>query len=316
VKPKIVVSVVSGARSELILGFLRSLRSTTDIDGSDIHVVAIVNRTDPDLTRRIEADDRAVEIVENTSPRGFAANHNEVMHRIHADYYLIANDDVVVLDDAVHRLLGFMEEPQNSRVAVVSPRLVGLDGAVQPSTYSFPSVSRILLSISGLRGRAPVAASLRLAARLPRFRAGRSSYWAHDETRMVDTLAGAFVLVRGAAVREVGLMDEVSLAGGEETEWHKRMADRGWSVAFFPEAEVMHVGSQTVSRTASIELEYARGWFNYTRKHGSGADRAALRFGAAAIYGSRWVWASVRGDASARRLAVSALRLTRDLRTR
>jgi N-acetylglucosaminyl-diphospho-decaprenol L-rhamnosyltransferase len=313
--PSVVVSVVSGRRTELILECLRSIYATTPRRVLDVSVVATVNGPDPDLAARIAADARdagwegAVHVHENEQSLGFAANHNRVMHAEGAQFFLIANDDVVVRPFAIERLVGFMQAPANGRVGVVSPKLLNPDGSVQPSTYGFPTPARMLLSISGVRGTRPVLWALSVAARLPRYGGGRSRYWDHDRTITVDSLRGAFMLVREEAVADVGVMDEAGLVGGEETEWHKRMAERGWSVVFYPEAEVVHLGSQSVGVDPALELEYVKGWLNYFEKHVSRARVQLLRVCATFVFALRWLAAAFVGRTATRRLAVEGMRL-------
>jgi GT2 family glycosyltransferase len=83
----------------------------------------------------------------------------------------------------------------------------------------------------------------------------------------VQTFGGAAMLVRRAAVCDVGPMDEVSLIGGEETEWHKRVWDAGWSAVFLHDAQVVHFGSQTVRRLPRLHAEFFKGALNYFWKH-------------------------------------------------
>lgn len=315
-KHKVVVSVVSGARSELVLDFLRSLHATTAPGLGDLQVVVTVNdpaRSTAEIDGCVQALgwEGVVEVARNRAPRGFAANHNSVMERSEADYYLIANDDVVVLDDAVEVLVRFMESPTNARLAVVSPLLLNPDGTVQPSTMSFPTIPRTLLSMSGMRESPAVARVLRSVAALPRFGDGRSTYWAHDRTTVVDTLAGAFVLVRTRAVAEVGYMDETSLVGGEEADWHKRMADAGWRVVLCTDARVIHIGKQTVGSDASLQLEYARGWLNYFVKHAAPWRRRLVSLSAWTIWMTRRSAARIRRDDTRRSLATRGMELSR-----
>ncbi|MGQ0432423.1 MAG: glycosyltransferase family 2 protein [Microthrixaceae bacterium] len=116
----------------------------------------------------------------------------------------------------------------------------------------------------------------------------------------VDTFRGAFVVVRGQTVADVGLMDEVSLVGGEETEWHQRMAHSGWRVVFWPGASVLHKGSATVGGRGDLEVEYLKGALNYFDKHRSVAVAWLARFGSAGVLAGRWLGAALRGDRTRR----------------
>jgi hypothetical protein len=56
---------------------------------------------------------------------------------------------------------------------------------------------------------------------------------------------GACMLLRRAAVQDVGPFDEGFFLFSEEVEWMRRAADRGWSVVFTPRARCVHVGGAT-----------------------------------------------------------------------
>lgn len=316
-RPTITASVVSGADREALIAFLGSLWSDARRSGLALTTVAIVNGPDEDLTERVdqlrsEHGWGRVEIVENTERRGFAANHNASVEMAESDFHLIANDDVIVLDGALEALVAAMESPEGSNVAVACPQLLNPDGTVQGCTYGFPSVLRALISAMDLRETPVVERAVRLMTRLfPSYARGRTRYWKHDQSAVVDSVRGAFVLVRRAAIDEVGLMDEISLVGGEELEWHRRMAERGWRVALFPSASVIHEGGKTVARESRLKVEYLKGLLNYFQKHGRGADVALLRAGAALAYGLRLLGSLVAGRSASRDVARAGLEVAR-----
>lgn len=314
-RPRLIVSVVSGGDRTNILNFMRSLYALPEPSTCALHVVATVNGDDPELEQELlamAADARwteRVDVIRNPVRMGFAANHNRVMRDRAADLYLIANDDILVRPAAIDLMVDAIL--RDERAAVVSPQLLEADGSIQPSTMGFPTPWRMLLSISALRGTRPVEWAVRRVALAARFGGGRTRYWSHDTTAVVDTVRGAFALVRSDAITAVGVMDEVALVGGEETEWHRRMADAGWHVLFVPVAEVTHLGGQTVGLDRGSELEYLRGWLNYFGKHAPAWKYAAVRVAAAGVFGVRWVVAALRRDAVGRRVAAAGATICR-----
>ncbi len=311
----VVVSVVAGRDVSMLLTFLESLDKEAKTIGADFLCVVTANAvSDEDLARIHAATTRhrgsSIQVVANERRRGFAANHNSVIREHRADYYLISNDDIIVRPGAIGALLAYMENPANSRVAVASPQLLNVDGSVQGSTYSFPSPSRVLASAADLRSVPLLRNAIEHAARSSGV--GRSRLWSHDRTMHVDSVRGAFVLVRGAAVADVGPMDEISMVGGEELEWHRRMAERGWKVSFVHDAEVIHLGSQTISGDSSLSVEYVKGWLNFFQKHGRAFDVLMLRVGLAAIYLVWSLWAFVSSDRESRATSRAGLRLALD----
>ena len=267
-------SVISGSNESMLFDCVRSLNETMRGSALAWQVTITCNPGSSGLAARLKAAFPFAAIIENASQRGFATNHNAVLARSDARYVWLLNDDLLLLPNAVRKVTEFLDRPVNLRVAVVSPRLLNPDGTLQPSTYGFPSMPQILLAHSGLRDRGFVNSSLRLAAGLVRRREGSSRFWAHDRTVEVDTLRGACVAMRMAAVRDVGLMVEIAQVGAEETEWHRRFHEHNWKVVFFPEAEVIHFGSQTVADGSRNHLpEYLKGALYFFR-----TGRTTLRY--------------------------------------
>ena len=104
------------------------------------------------------------------------------------------------------------------------------------------------------------------------------------------------MFVRGAAIESVGGMDETTLFGGEETEWHYRFKQQGWRVVFFSEADVLHHGHQTVGRNPHMRVEYLKGYLNFFAKHRSRAAFSLFAIGAALVLSLRMLVRVAVGD--------------------
>lgn len=278
---RVLITVVSGSTPAYIVDLVSTLVSH-DGSGSAIKVSATVNSADRTLEAELQLFP-GVSVSLNTHPKGFASNHNATLSQSpSADYFVIANDDIQLPDAGViDRLIAFMDESGNERIGVVSPRLLNRDGSLQPSTYGFPTAFRTAVGYLGLRGAiGENSRAARAIATLLGAGAGRSRLWAHDRSVDVDTLRGAFVVVRGATVRDVGLMDEVALVGFEEVEWHYRMRQRGWRIHFLADESITHFGSATVGGRVDLELEYLKGCINFFAKHRSPASLLVVRVAA------------------------------------
>ena len=301
-------SVVSGANEEMLFGCLDSLYKTMKGTSYSWTVTVTCNEAGTGLAGRVRASYPDSIVVQNQAPLGFAANHNRILKSSRARYVWLLNDDLLVLPDTIERVTEYMDRPGSSRIGVASPKLLNPDGSLQPSTYGFPSMPQILLAHSGLRELPVTDRILGLAAPYLRSGDGASRFWAHDRIVEVDTLRGACVAMRMKAVHQVGLMVEVALVGGEETEWHRRFHEQGWKVVYFPDASVIHYGSQTV-RDGSRNLypEYLKGAL-YFFKTGRSTPTYALfcatllgMFGARAAYS--WATRDQSGLNVARRYA-------------
>jgi len=264
------VSIVVGAQQRLVFDCLDSFLKYAPTN-YNYRLIVTCNEKNTEIAELLRAryKTQKLEIYENSQPRGFAENHNAVLKTSIGDYILILNDDLVFLPNAIEKMLSFMESSENQKVAMLSPKLLNPDGTLQPSTYGFPSVLTAFLSVSGLRQFIPFSLTINRIAKWIGLGRGHSRFWEHDRTVEVDTFRGACVLGRMKAVREVGLMHTASRAGGEEIEWHYRFWKSGWRVVFYPEAQVIHLGQQTVRTNPALQNESLKGYLYFFKHHHS-----------------------------------------------
>jgi N-acetylglucosaminyl-diphospho-decaprenol L-rhamnosyltransferase len=186
--------------------------------------------------------------------RGLGAGWNAGMRVAAGRYFLLLNADAWVVGDAVRALVAFADS--RPEVGLVGPRLRNPDGSLQRSVRGFPTLWRLATEYYLLRKLAPRSHALN------GFYAGG---FGHDEPREVDWVMGACMLVRRAAVDEVGPLDESFFLFSEETDWCYRLREAGWRVWFCPAAEVVHVGG--ASHGGRMFRENVRGNLRFLAKH-------------------------------------------------
>lgn len=186
--------------------------------------------------------------------RGMGAGNNAGMRATGGRYAFLLNSDAWVEGDGLERLVAFADE--HPEVAVVGPRLRNPDGTLQRSVRGDPTLWRLATEYFFLR---------KLAPRSELFNAFYGGGFAHDETREVESLFGAALLVRREAAEAVGLFDESFFMFSEETDWLYRFRRAGWKVVFYPGAEVVHVGGG--SHGGRLYPENLRGILRFLAKH-------------------------------------------------
>ena len=186
--------------------------------------------------------------------RGLGAAWNVGLRASDTRYTLLLNADAWLVGDALARLVAFADE--RPRAAIVAPRLLNPNGSLQRSVRGFPTLWRLATEYFFLRKLAPRSGMLN------GFYGGG---FAHDEPRAVDFVMGACMLVRRAAVEQVGELDEDYFLFSEETDWCFRFRETGWQVLFFPGAECVHVGG--ASHGGRLYRENLRGQLRFFWKH-------------------------------------------------
>jgi len=224
---------------------LESVRGheTTVVDnGSTDGTVELVRERFPEV-RLVEQDNL-----------GLGAGWNRGMREATGEWLLILNADAWMAEGATEKLAEFGDSRPDA--AVVGPRLRYPDGRLQRSVRGFPTQWRLATEFLGLR---------KLGPRTELFNAFYGNGFAYDEVREVDFVMGACMLVRRAAVDEVGGLDEGYFLFSEEVDWMYRFRQAGWTVLFFPGAEAFHVLG--ASHGGRLFRELVRGHVRFMAKH-------------------------------------------------
>jgi hypothetical protein len=194
---------------------------------------------------------------------GLAAGWSRGIESASGRFILLLNADAWAVGNAVEQLAAFASE--HPQAAMVGPKLLNTDGSLQRSVRGFPTLWRLATEYFFLR---------KLGPRTHAFNAFYAGDFDHDETREVEFVMGACMLVRRDAIDAVGLPDSAFFLFSEETDWCYRFHQAGWSVLFFPGAEFVHVSG--ASHGGRFFKENVRGHLRFFAKHHGAreADRA------------------------------------------
>jgi N-acetylglucosaminyl-diphospho-decaprenol L-rhamnosyltransferase len=189
--------------------------------------------------------------------RGLGAGWNVGIRETAERYVLLLNADAWALPGAVDRLVAFADE--HPRAAVVGPKLLNPDGTLQRSVRGFPTPWRIATEFFFLRKLAPRSRALNSFS---------ASNFDHAESRRVEWVKGSAMLVRRAAIDDVGGLDESFFLFNEESDWQYRFDRAGWENWYCADSEVVHVGgastTQSWGRVYPIQIE---SHVRFIRKH-------------------------------------------------
>jgi N-acetylglucosaminyl-diphospho-decaprenol L-rhamnosyltransferase len=228
------------------------------------HETVVVDHGSADGTLDLVRTRFPAAIVVEQENRGLGAGWNAGMERASGRYFLLLNADAWLVGDALARLVAYADA--HPAVAYLGPRLRYPDGSLQRSVRAFPTVWRLATEYLFLRKLAPRSRALNA------FYAGGFD---HDRACEADWLMGACMLVRRAAVDEVGGLDERFFLFNEETDWCYRFRQAGWKVVFTPEAEVVHVGA--AAHGGRMLREQVRGQLLFLAKHRGERDAERAR---------------------------------------
>lgn len=279
--PALDIVIVSYRCAELLIDCLESIRAAGP---ADRHRVIVVDNASGDGTpAAVRTGFPEVELVEASRNLGFAAASNHAIRRGDAPYVLILNPDTRLRPGVLDALLALMDS--RPEVGICGCRLERDDGSFDHAARrSFPTFAGAFGHLSGLgrAGRAP--------ARLAQYRAPEAA------GGPVDAVNGAFMLVRRAALDEVGLFDEAYWMYFEDLDLCYRFAQAGWVTWYEPSHVVSHVKHGTTGpyRRPRLDAAFHGGMARFYRSHYARAHSAPVNLAAYAGIGAAFVFSLVR----------------------
>ncbi len=253
--------IVNWNTCRLLLDCIASIRRTVTDCRYEIFVVDNGSADGSPAAVRREFGE-TVQLIENPENLGFARANNQALRLARGTYLVLVNSDTVLEPGAIQELILFLE--QHPAAAMAGPRMVDEHGSAQNSFDNFPSLATELLNKSLLR------------LLFPRKYSGKAAQAA--EPFEVDSLIGACIAVRGAALRQVGFLDEDFFFFLEETDWCLRLRRAGWKIFHVPRARIVHLQGQSKKlRPAHAWIEYYRSLYLFFKKNRSPLSYGILR---------------------------------------
>lgn len=232
-KPRIPVSVivVNWKTPELTCKALAALYNSSV---APEQVIMVDNASGDETVARVRREFPDVTILENQENVGFAkANNQAIRTVVNQPYVWLLNSDTETGAQSLAQLVEYLD--QNPRVGAVGPQLVYPTRAWQSVGGFFPTPANVLYYLIPFGWLLPAAwrRRLRSIALYPQP--------IPDAGFDLDYVTGAAVLLRRAALDEVGLLAEEYFMYFEETDLCWRLHQANWGCRVIPTDPVMHV---------------------------------------------------------------------------
>ena len=234
--PALTVVVVTWNSSGPLVNCLRALEAEREVVSLELFVVDNAS-TDgsADVARQVAP---WAQVIENRSNRGFAAANNQALTQAQGRYVALLNPDAEILAHALASLVRYLDRMPGA--AAAGPMALTPSGEVDfRCARRFPTLWTEFCEVSGLARRFP---------RHRLFSGASMGHWDHRDSRDVDALSGACMVIRREALDQVGLLDEDFFMYSEDTELCFRLRRAGWRITYWPEARVRHWGGYSTSQ--------------------------------------------------------------------
>jgi len=230
-------------------------------NGTPLSISVVDNNSRDNSVAMVKSCFPKVQVVENPCNVGFSKANNIVISHSDSDYILLLNPDTLIIDDAIERMVKFMED--NPGVGIAGCKVLNRDGTLQLACRrSIPTPRVAFFRLSGLSRLFPKS---RIMAEY------NLTYTSPEQTHEVGAVSGAFLMIRRKVVEEIGMLDERFFMYGEELDWCLRAKRAGWSVMYHPAAQIIHYkGESTKHNSRKAAFEFYRAMYLFHRKHFAG----------------------------------------------
>ena len=223
------IIVVAWNVKELVDECFKALRASSDTLKKE--VLFVDNASTDGTADYVEKRFPEVILIRSDRNLGFIRANNLAYRQARGRYILMLNSDAFVGENTLQETVDFMRS--HPEAGVVGARLVGRDGALQPSARFFPTPLKVFLSKTGLEGKVPFVGVL------------DDLGWDHSSVRECDWVVGCYLLTRKDLIDSLGFfLREDFFMYNDDNDLCLRIKRLGYKVYFYP-TDVIHLGGAT-----------------------------------------------------------------------
>jgi GT2 family glycosyltransferase len=252
---KLSIVIICWNDLKVIQDCLRSIyRETSEIP---FEVIVSDNGSTDGSLEYVRENFPSVRIVENGDNIGFARGNNAGIDVARGEYVLILNPDTIIHRNALDKLVAYAD--RHPEGGAFGCRVLNPDGSFQNPARPLPTLGGALISALCIRWLGKLSS---------RFEADLYMGWEGRTERAVGFQSGCCVMLRRQLLERLRGFDERFFYHFEETDLCCRVWKSGSQVLFCPDAEITHLGGQSVGRfPIRFALETYRSRYRYFYKH-------------------------------------------------
>ena len=266
------VIIVTRNTYALTCAAIESVEHSADALRKEIFVID--NGSSDDTPRLIQQRFPTVHYLYVTSNLGFAKANNQAAKQATGRFLLLLNSDAAVQPESLSMTIAWLDAHPDC--GVVGAQLLNPDGTRQNSIANWPTLATELLNKSLLRRLWP-----------KRYPGKGQTFF---EPVAVESVVGAFMLIRRETWDAIGGLDERYFFFLEETDFCLQARRRGWKIMHLPQVHVWHGQGQTAKRVpVSVRIEYWRSRYRYFAKNNGSLTYVVLTAGLCVRLIVNWV---------------------------
>ena len=219
------IIIVSFFSKSKIVELLKSINNSS-LKDCKLQVI-IVNNSPSESLEDLKCNYEIL-IIDNKLNKGFGYACNQAIPQCKYDYQLLLNPDTVLNADTLYQSVLCLE--QKPEVTVLGVKQLDINGHINFSCSRFATLRTYIYDIFGLSKIAP--------------KVFKPAYlmtdWDHKDSRNVDQVMGAYLMIRNSFIKQNGLMDERFFVFLEDADLCKRVWLSGGRVFYNSNITITH----------------------------------------------------------------------------
>jgi GT2 family glycosyltransferase len=219
---------------------------------SSFDVVVVDNGSTDGSQAMLRQKFSQVQLIQNDSNVGLGRASNQGIEATRGRYVLLLNNDTLVNGPSLDAMVEFLDVTPKAGAA--GGRLLNPDGSFQAGYADFSSLGEEF----------PIATRLGEL-----FWEGYPSHKRDEQVKPVGWMSSACLLLRRAALEQVGLLNEEYFIYGDEADLQYRLNHAGWPVYYLPNVTTIHYGGRSMNRWGRRKMVYRGKMMFYRKNYGS-----------------------------------------------
>jgi len=223
-----------------------------------LQVVVVDNASRDNSPGMVRKEFPQVFLLENDRNLGFSAGNNRGLPHAQGEFILLLNSDTVVLPGTLENMVTFAR--RNPEAGILGCKLVRPNGELDwACRRGFPTPLVAMFKFLGFHRVFPRS---RLVGRY------NMTYLDPDQTYEVDSVVGAFMMIRRSVLDEVKGLDERYFMYGEDLDLCFRAKQADFRVYYVGQNQIIHIkGASSRKESFRMNYHFHRAMILFHRKH-------------------------------------------------
>ena len=241
--PQVAVVVVSYNTRDLLINCLASIVESTNPD--HVEIIVVDNASSDGSVAAVRETYPKVMTIANPANVGFGVACNQAIRASAAPFILLLNSDAAITPQSFQALLDVMNT--SAHCGAAGCRLVDAAGLETPNTRNFLTPFNQAFEQAGVMQGVNWKYLRRSHCPTPGPTPGPTPD-VNQQDCSVDWIDGACLMVRRAALDQVGLFDEQFFMYSEDEDLCFRLREHGWTICYAATGDARHQGAASTTQ--------------------------------------------------------------------